>query len=224
MIVDPYKGPLYHAKEGLRRNGKKGIFCTGRQEKYPQRLLLRSERRSHHAFHPSKMCCISESEKAKRAEWGGSQYDLNLFHFLNHRLTLIPHISGLSTQWRVHMASFSEMHPNPTSEPYSLLSHTHTHSKLMCSRTRTLGTRRRRLQKSGAVVILPGRSHEPREAESLAISCAALCPPVAFLFTCVSLLSHSLFCAAAQCKMWRLTPSPGPECGAAALKALWSYR
>lgn len=78
------------------------------------------------------MCCISESEKAKRAERGGSRYDLNLFHFFNHRLTLIPHISGLSTQWRVHMASFSEMHPNPTSEPYSLHTRAHTRTANWC--------------------------------------------------------------------------------------------
>lgn len=43
--------------------------------------------------------------------------DMFWIHFIfNDRLTLILHISGLSTQWQVHMVCFSEIHPNPTSE------------------------------------------------------------------------------------------------------------
>lgn len=32
---------------------------------------------------------------------------------------MIPHISGLFTQWQVHMVCFSETHPDPTSQIYS---------------------------------------------------------------------------------------------------------
>lgn len=225
MIVDPYKGPLYHAKEGLWRNGKKGIFCTGRQEKNIHRgfYVCAPKGKSSWLSPFDKMCCISESEKAKRAEWGGSRYDLNLFHFFNHRLTLIPHISGLSTQWRVHMASFSEMHPNPTSEPYSL--HTHACCKLMWCRTRTLGTRRRLRQKSGGELwsSLEHHTSPARQNHSLFLA-QYFVPQMHSLFTCVSRSRHSLFFALAQCKMEGWTPSLSPECGALELKALRSNR
>lgn len=34
---------------------------------------------------------------------------------------MIPHISGLFTQWQVHMVCFSETHPDPTSRVHSLI-------------------------------------------------------------------------------------------------------
>lgn len=63
----------------------------------------------------NKMCCISKTANVL----SGEKLCLDMFWIyftLNDRLTLIPHIFGLSTQWQVHMVCFAEMHPNPASE------------------------------------------------------------------------------------------------------------
>ena len=73
-------------------------------------------------------------QNRKHAEQEILCLDMFRIHLIfNDRLTLIPHISGLSTQWQVHMVCFSEMHPNPLPQPHVFICihpppspHTHT--------------------------------------------------------------------------------------------------
>lgn len=134
----------------------------------------------------NKMCCISKTANVL----SGEKLCLDMFWIyftLNDRLTLIPHIFGLSTQWQVHMVCFAEMHPNPASQKfiriYFFLSSPTRICLLIWSRTRALGNQRHRLQMSGAAVILPRTSHKSCEAESDGFLAQHLPPQDAFLFT-----------------------------------------
>lgn len=124
--------------------------------------------------------------------------DMFWIHFIfNDRLTLIPHISGLSTQWQVHMVCFSEMHPNPTSQPHAFI---RIHFEPPQSGSASW---------SGAALGLSGinnaafrcqgplwsssEHHTTPPRQNQMLFSHDICPPDAFLFTCVSGCNINLF-------------------------------
>lgn len=139
----------------------------------------------------NKMCCISKTANVL-SEGKCVLICSDSISFFNDRLTLIPHISGLSTQWQVHMVCFSAMHPNSTSQPHEFINFfPPTRICLMIwSRARTLGNQRRRLQMSGAAVILPRTSHKSCEAESDAFLAQHLPSRCILVYLCFSLQSQ----------------------------------
>lgn len=144
----------------------------------------------------NKMCCISKTANMLSRE----KLCLDMFWIyftLNDRLTLIPHIFGLSTQWQVHTLCFAEMHPNLASQKFIrihfFLSSPTRICLLIWSRTRALGNQRHRLQMSGAAVILPRTSHKSCEAESDGFLAQHLPPQMHSCFLGVLRCSLNLF-------------------------------
>lgn len=127
------------------RKVKEDILCW---KKISIWALCLDSQVSHHDFRPSAKCAAFA--KLQHAEREILCLDMFWIHFIfNDRLTLILHISGLSTQWQVHMVCFSEMHPDPTSQPHAFI-HPHPPPPLLIriclliwSSARTLGNQQR---------------------------------------------------------------------------------
>lgn len=143
-----------------------------------------------------------------------------IYFIFNDRLTLIPHISGLSTQWQVHMVCFSEIHPNSTSQP-----HVFIRSRFFPPQGSASW--------SGAGLGLSGISdgvfrcqgplwsspehHTSPARQNQMLFLQSICPPDAFLFTCVSRCSLSSVYSPAMRKLQRWKLLLLPSRGAAAV-------
>lgn len=102
----------------------KRIYCARKKNIHMGFMSGLSSKSSWHSPPPLQPNALHR-QNHKHAEREILCLDMFWIHFIfNDRLTLILHISGLSTQWQVHMVCFSEMHPNPPSQPHVV---THIH-------------------------------------------------------------------------------------------------
>ena len=99
----------------------KRIYCARKKKKNIHMGFMSglSSKSSWHSPPQTPQRNVLHRQNHKHAEREILCLDMFWIHFIfNDRLTLILHISGLSTQWQVHMVCFSEMHPNPPSQPH----------------------------------------------------------------------------------------------------------